>query len=298
MGSYKKLLNSLSDDRLLRQLSDNEMKALRERLLKAFCDLNACCEKHGLTVMLIGGSALGAVRHKGFIPWDDDLDVAMTRTDFEKLKVIFDEELGRKYILSAPNYKNNAYGRYPMMFIKDTLFVEVGMTPDSENAKVKIDIFIIDNIPDGIIQRYLKGVCCTLLMFFSSYEYSYEHDNEVLKQYMCKSKKGRIEYRKRKILGRFFAFIPFQKWANLTDCAFQYNDESHLMGIPSGRGHYFGEIRKKDTFIPPSKGVFEGINVNLPGNPHSYLTNLYGRDYMSLPPVEKRERHFIIDFKL
>ena len=69
------------------------------------------------------------------------------------------------------------------------------------------------------------------------------------------------------------------------------------MGIPSGRGHYFGEIRPKETFLPVSKGEFEGMTVNLPGNADDYISNLYGADYMTLPPVEKRERHFILDIR-
>ena len=85
---------------------------------------------------------------------------------------------------------------------------------------------------------------------------------------------------------------------NIVDRNLQYPKETTLMGIPSGRGHYFGEIRPRETFLPVSKGEFEGMTVNLPGKAEDYLSNLYGADYMTLPPVEKRERHFILDIRL
>ena len=298
MTSYKELMNSLSNDPSLRTLTDEEIIKLRKSFLSAFQDLVNCCEKYSLKVMLIGGSVIGAVRHQGFIPWDDDLDVAMTRADFEKLKEIFEKELGAKYILSSPNYKNNAHNRFPMMLIKDTLLVEMGNSPEDEISKIKIDIFIIENIPDNLFLRYIKGFWCTCLMFIASYADSYEsRHNKALKNYMCKTDAGRAVYNRRIRIGRLFSFFDFQKWVNLVDSALQYNKTTKLMGIPSGRGHYFGEIRPRETFVPVSTGMFEGLRVNLPGDPDDYLSNLYGADYMQLPPEEKRERHFIVDIK-
>ena len=297
MGSYKSLLNSLSNDASLHQLDDEQLKRLKSTLLNAFIDLQDCCIRNNLTLMLIGGSALGCVRHKGFIPWDDDLDVAMPRADYEKLKVIFDRELGEKYVLSSPNYYGEAYGRYPIMLIKGTRFVEIGMSPDDDRARIKIDIFVIDNIPDSSLVRYLKGIWSTFLMFVCSYVHSYQYDNESMRSFMCKTAAGKREYYKRKRIGRLFSFHSFQKWSNMVDHSFQYRKKTSLMGIPSGRGHYFGEIRSASTFVPVSEGVFEGLSVNLPGDPNDYLSNLYGADYMTIPPEEKRERHFFIDIR-
>ena len=297
MKSYKALLNSLSNDPSLRQLTDEEVIRLRKVFLQAYYDLMKCCEKYNLTVMLIGGTVIGAVRHNGFIPWDDDLDVAMPREDFEKLKRVFSRELGGKYILSSPNYKNNASNRFPMMLVKDSLLVEAGKSADDEAARIKIDIFIIENIPANPVYRLIKGIWCSALMAMGSYEETFEHNDINLKKYMCKTEEGARAYRKRMRLGRLFSFIKFQKWMNIIDNACQYNKKTNLLGIPTGRGHYFGEIRAAKTFLPISYGLFEGIKVNLPGNPDDYLSNLYGKDYMKLPPVEKRERHFIMDIK-
>lgn len=175
MRNFKDLMNSLAKDSNLRQLTDDEVLKLRKTLLRTFQDIVNCCNKHNLKVMLGGGSALGAVRHKGFIPWDDDMDLNMPREDFEVLKEIFDKELGDKYILSSPNYKNNARARFPMILVKDTIFTEIGQNPEDELSKIKIDIFLIDNVPDNIIHRYLKGIWCTCLMFMASYEATYEN---------------------------------------------------------------------------------------------------------------------------
>ena len=298
MASYKDLMNSLANDSNLRQLTDDEVLKLRKTLLRTFQDLVDCCNKHNLKVMLGGGSALGAVRHQGFIPWDDDMDINMPREDFEILKEVFDKELGEKYVLSSPNYKNNAKARFPMILVKDTIFTEIGQSPEDELSKIKIDIFLIDNVPDNVIHRYLKGFWCTCLMFMASYEATYENrHNQIFKDYMCKTEEGRAEYNRRIKLGKLFSFYNFQKWVNLIDSAFQHNKLTKLASIPSGRKHYFGEIRPRETFLPVSQGVFENLKVNLPGDPHDYLTNLYGSDYMTLPPEEKRERHFIVDLK-
>ena len=203
MKSYKEILNSLSDDETLRQMTQEEIAELRRIFLEAFRDLSDCCERNGLTVMLIGGTALGAVRHKGFIPWDDDLDVAMPRKDFDKLKKIFEKELGDKYTLASPNYKGNALNRFPMMLVNGTRLVEAGKNPDDASSKIKIDIFIIENIPDNPIVQKVKGLWCTAMMFMSSYEDSYEKNDEYLRQYMYKSPEGKKEYDRRYRIGRF-----------------------------------------------------------------------------------------------
>ena len=197
MKTYKNLMNSLSDDDLLRQMTEEEIKELRSVFLQTYLDLADCCKRNGLTVMLLGGSCLGAVRHKGYIPWDDDLDVAMTRKDFERLKEIFDKEMGDKYILSSPNYKGNARNRFPMILVKDTVMVETGENPEEDLNKIKIDMFLLENIPENPVHRAIKGLWCTALMFITSYEETYEKCDEYMRRYMCKTPEGeRIEMEK------------------------------------------------------------------------------------------------------
>ena len=86
-----------------RELQENELKQLHECLLSILKDFIYVCEKYNLHYTLGGGSVLGAVRHHGFIPWDDDLDINMPRKDYERFKNIFANELSDEYELNVPN---------------------------------------------------------------------------------------------------------------------------------------------------------------------------------------------------
>ena len=92
----------------LYELSADDIKRMHQVLLEIYEDLWSYCEKHGLKLIAGGGTALGTIRHKGFIPWDDDMDLNLTRTDYQKFIEHFDEDLGDKYDLLAPGYKVGA----------------------------------------------------------------------------------------------------------------------------------------------------------------------------------------------
>ena len=78
---------------------------MKQCLLEMYSDILRVCEKYNIRVMLGGGSALGAVRHGGFIPWDDDLDLIMPREDYNKFISVFDKELSDLYEITSPNSK-------------------------------------------------------------------------------------------------------------------------------------------------------------------------------------------------
>lgn len=288
MKSYKDTVNNINSNEI-RFLSDEELKNLKKIMFECYQDVYRVCEKHNLSIMLGGGSALGAVRHNGYIPWDDDFDALMPRKDFEKLKIIFEREFGDKYILISPNYRGSSINRFPKVLINGTRFVEVGANPKSEYNKIKIDIFILENVPNNIIVRYLKGAWGTFLMYICSRVERFE-DTE-----SCFSKTDIATSMKfRRFIGRLFSFKNASEWRNIVDKACQYKKETNYLGIPTGRKHYFGEILPRSCYLPVSQGIFEGQAVSLPGDYDKYLSNLYG-DYMKLPPIEKREKHSIVD---
>lgn len=294
--AFKKVINDLSQlNANIKQLTEKENEELKSVLLDAYLEIQEMCGENGINIMLVGGSALGAVRHKGYIPWDDDLDVAMPRRDYEKFKLLFDEKLGDKYVLDAPNYSENATDRFARILIKDTVLVEIGMQ-ENEKSCIKIDLFIIENIPGKRVLRLLHGTKCTLLMFVAGQVGTYEHRNDVIRQYMSRTKEGKRIYNRRLRIGRVFSFFPASKWFEIVDRACQYGKRTKYMGIPTGRKHYFGEILPSAYFLPISKGLFEDKEVNLPHNVDAYLKNLFG-NYMVIPKEKEREKHLISKVK-
>lgn len=120
----------LSD--ILISISDDERKKLQKIILDIYKDIWGGCQQNGWTPYLVGGSALGAIRHNGFIPWDDDLDVGMLRNEYDLFLAAFDEIYHDKYLIMSPGNRNGAKTRFAKILKRGTLLKEFLSTQNDE----------------------------------------------------------------------------------------------------------------------------------------------------------------------
>ena len=245
--------------------------------------IHEICQKIGVKYFLAYGSLIGAVRHKGFIPWDDDMDICMLREDYEKLQDYLISNPDERY--EVMSYKNNLNYVYPFMKVQDnqTYLLEEDVRIDS-NMGIYVDIFPVDGYEDDSVfkdkmtrlikKRQLscytfKGITNTksllnsLIRYISVIVFYFTNTNKYIRgiDELAKSRK----------------VLDYEEVDYLI-----YKD----MNKPVWRREWLEQV---------TTGTFEGKEFMIPKNYHEILTSDYG-DYMQLPPVELRFSHH--DFQL
>lgn len=263
-------------------ITNSELKSIQEKELEIMMKVDELCKKYNLTYYLIGGSALGAVRHNGFIPWDDDIDIGLPRQDYEKLLEICKRELPPGYFIQNQFTDPNYYKNYAKVRDCRTTFIEYEVRNVDINHGIFIDIFPIDGVPKN---RILQKLQCKLIKATSSIQVSI-----ALKRYSRNFVKRMIQ--------RLCSIIPLRYWVYISDRILSIvpAKSSELWGNLLGKGGYEKEIMPRSFFGKPQECIFESKNLPIPQEYKKYLTKLYG-DYMKLPPVAERRPHdvYIID---
>lgn len=297
VGNKERLVRAAAFNSSEYEMPEEKLEALKNCLLSMATDVFSVCERHGIRIALAGGSVLGAIRHQGFIPWDDDLDLMMPRVDYAHFCEVFQRELSEKYELVAPNNGKKYRSRFPKIIKRGTTLKTIsGVNLDLPDG-VFLDIFLLENMPSRGFIRFIKGLWCNALMFASSRVEWFKCDNPLLRKHMSATKELTRSYKITVLIGRILSIIPLRVWFNWIDRAVQHKRNTSYLGIPTGRKHYFGEIFPESVFLPFIKGEFEGHEFPLPADCDAYLKNLYG-DYMQIPSPEKREKHYIVELKL
>lgn len=283
-------VKNISD--ILHEFTDEDLQKLHKVLLEMYADIQRVCHKYGIKPILGGGSALGAVRHKGFIPWDDDLDVVMSREDYKKFKKAFDKELSENYYLYAPNTPTGGRTCFPRIVKKNTTLMDIrGYNAEYYNG-IWIDINLIENVPENKLLRKITALRADAIRVVAASVHWYEQRSKYSDQYYA----GSISYKCKLLIGRMMSFRSYKKWYDIYDRYVGRFRKSTMVTIPSGRNYYMKEMHKREVFFPPRKVKFENLEVYIPNDYDKYLRALYGDNYMELPPEEKRERHKVMYF--
>ena len=278
----------------IRELTDLERVTLKQTLLEIYKDILYVCTENNIVCFLGGGSCLGAVRHNGFIPWDDDLDLLLFRHDYEKLPSLLNKYYGDKYAIIGPHYIRNNPFNFIKVEKKGTL-IRTLFDDETDTFGIAIDIFPIDSIPSNRLSNLIHGIILNSIFYIAICTKLYQKPT-MADKVLFDTKEGKKKLLFRKIVGFLFSWFHYSKWMLIGDKIASKSYKSEVTAIPSGRLHYFGEIHNLQVYFPPIKKSFEGIESFIPNDYDKYLSALYG-DYMQIPPPEKREKHFIVDIK-
>ncbi len=277
------------------QLTSEELEGVKRVTFEILCDVVSICEKENIPYMLGGGTALGAVRHNGFIPWDDDIDINVQRKYIDPLLNAIEKQYGNKYYIEAPMRTPGYLSSFIQIHKKGTVFQEY-LVQDTEYCGIKIDIFPIENTYSNNFLRTMHGLLCESGLFILSCYRMYAWRDEFMELTSCNQMARRV-VRLKGFIGMLFA--PAHKWwyNRIQHClACCKREDSKYVVIPSGRKHFFGEVYQRNIYLETVTMPFEKHFFQVSKDFDHYLKMLYG-DYRKLPPEGQREHHVIYQLK-
>lgn len=253
----------------MKELSIDEIKEIELQILDY---IDSVCKENNLHYYLSGGTLLGAIRHKGFIPWDDDIDINMPRKDYEKLLLIINES-DNKYKALSYKYETDYYYPFAKIIDSSTMVTE-NNTVKSSKMGIWVDIFPIDNLPnDTKLRKRIQEKCWV-------YRQIWGHAL-VWKGHL--SNRGLV-YK----IGCLICYLYGWKRSikQLERVATLIHEETKYVGKLIDCNHKY-DTMLADWFSPSVDKTFEGRMCPVPNGYDEYLTLAYG-DYMKLPPEDKR----------
>ena len=259
-----------------------KIEEVQSELLELMKKVHTFLEKHQLKYYLLGGSALGAVRHGGFIPWDDDIDIGMFRDDYEAFLTLA-SEFDKDYdIENFYNFKNCDYA-LTRIYIKNTFIDNKSISKTKLDKRLYFDIFPIDNVPDDVESR-------------DAFEKKIIKRKNLL-QYMYVRKFGNSKIKTVTKTVISFLLAPFRK--NILHSfdkllkTYSKADTEYVCSLCS-QYSFKKQVMLRTVYGMPVLHKFEDTELYIPENVDLYLTTLFGEDYMEVPPVEKRRKGYNI----
>ena len=246
------------------------VKRMQKIVFRIMCDIDDFCKDNGIRYYLSGGTCLGAVRHQGFIPWDDDGDLMMPRKDYERFLATFPQAFSEKYGAGSFTIDPKWQRQYARVWDKKTIWKSTNL--DDVTMGVFIDIFPIDGLPNSELSRKIYYGRIKILSAMGS--------AAVRKEFLAAEKYRRIK----KIAGFFLKPFGIRRFTmKMERLAKRYDfDTSRYVGVSMAAHYGDRETIEGDDMRKETRLFFEGREFPVPMGYKKYLSNLYG-DYMTIP---------------
>jgi len=260
-------------------INNNNIEELRRNWLEIMDVIDVICKNNNIKYSLVGGTMLGAVRHGGFIPWDDDFDIGMLREDFNRFLEVSKKELNESYFLQT----NDTDPEYSQAFAKirkrETLFIESATEKLNINHGIFIDVFPYDNVPGSTLKRHVQA---KVVLFFKR---------------LANAKNNQYRFDRLRPF-RYIGFLVLKFISSLLSINFIVNQQNRASQLYSnqdvefvsnmGGGYtYFKQMMPKVIYKDLKPIKFENKEYLSFSKPEIYLKRLFG-DYMRLPPLNEQ----------
>ncbi len=259
-------------------ITDEELEKVKKISIEMLDYFDSFCRQNGLTYFISCGTALGAVRHRGFIPWDDDVDVDMPIEDYNKLlKVWLKNGDKKKYFLQTKKTEPDLIYPFYRLRLNGTTWTDIDCDKYKIHWGIPIDIFPVWNAPKSNFFKKLQNRCHGYGDAASTYFLNHNISSKLIKLIF------------RYVTHFFYAMV------NVISCLSKKSDECYSPNdIPPGSGQYF---TPKNLRLPPIDMEFENLTLMGPRDADAYLTWKYG-DYMTPPSETNRAGHTALIFDL
>lgn len=257
-------------------ISEKELADLQRKSFSLLCVFKEFCDKHNLRFFLSGGSCLGAVRHKGFIPWDDDIDLLMPRKDYEKLEELWNKYADtNKYSICRPSATLANGNKFITIHDNNTTFIELGRDGFDANQGVALEILPLDGYPKNKMDRYFQLFWATIFALYANRCIPKKATG--WKYNICKFALWVVQ--NRKLQYKIFSFCEKKmSQYDIDDC-----DAWAVLCTYKNIHHKY----HKEMFDKVEMLEFNGVKMPNPSDWDGYLKILYG-DYMKLPPTDEQ----------
>lgn len=250
------------------------LRAAQLRMLDILKEIDKVCKKHNITYWLDGGSMLGCARHQGFIPWDDDLDIAVFEEDYFRLLSYLEKELSNQFrLLYYGNNRNFPYTFAKVVDTKSDADQNAVWSRRTGLSGLWVDIFPMTH-GIGQIRSYVEPIYGRCIRHMRGFDDNY------------------ISHLLAYVL---YPFAMIAKGLSWITCRFVAKD-CYVNTYGTGNLKQQNSTRRRSWTVPTVEMMFEGIMLPMPCNYDAILTSMYG-DWRKLPPPEKREVH-LADIKI